>query len=203
MARLSELAPTIRTSLGKIPTFVVDRELLATAQVFLQETEVWNETREVEAMAGDEDLLWMPPRGADIYRVVWLSLEGRKLDPVPMATFGEHRLNTRASRPTRFTQDSLGKVLVNPIPDKTYSGLVHAVYTIRNGDEIPDRLLHQHKSTIMDGTLATLFMMDTEWGSNQKGRMFWERFQLGIDRAKRRAFRDNSNLVRTTGYGGI
>jgi hypothetical protein len=203
MASLSELTPTIRTTLGQVPPFVVDNELKNVAQTFLQETEVWGEALEVDFMSGDQEIMWMPPRGTMVYRTLWLMMEGKKLEPVSLARFHELSVEDRPGKPRYFTQDMNGKVLVYPIPDKNYTGTLNAIYTLKGGNDIPDQIMNQYKPALIDGALATLFMMDGAWGNASRGQYFWERYQMGVDRAKRRAFRDASNRLRVTSYGGL
>jgi hypothetical protein len=200
MATLRDLLPSIKSVAPLVPDFILQQNLVDIAREFFQETETWNANSEVLFLQGLDTLEVEAPKGADIYRVVWLTSDKRELTAIAERDF--YTLPDAAGEPLRFAE-TLDGLRVHPTPLRTANGKVNAVYYPRTIDAaIPDKLIGIHRTTLTDGTIANLLMQNAEWGNASKGQYYYNRYKAGIERASRRAFRERGNVVGVTVYGG-
>lgn len=200
MATLADLLTDIKGVARLVPDFILKQSLVNIAREFFQETEAWNVNSEVLFLRGLDSVEVDIPKGADLYRVVWLTAGENELTPIAERDF--YTLKPMDGRPVRFAE-TLDGLRVHPTPIEQMTGKLNAVYYPRAIDAaIPDKLIGLFRTTLADGTIANLLMQETEWGNASKGQYYYNRYLAGLERASRRAFRERGNVVGVTVYGG-
>ncbi len=142
-----------------------------------------------------------PPAGQVVVQVMRVWCDTSELQPVDEDTLaspfqfvqaipGHTR---RPAMPGFFSESDPSQLSFYPVPDKAYTvNLRVALRPSRAATQVEDQLFETHIETIVDGALARLYVMPSEFANPAAAKLHLDKFHAGIDEALLQSSRGNT-----------
>ena len=189
MIAASDFLPDIWPHIRRAPDFMVERNIVHTAQEFLRETGLWRESLMVMAAPVSRDVELPVFDHWRVYTILSVArVPGGPLDAVTVERIGMGEKGA----PTAYAVLADGRIRLNRIPNALVRLEVEASL-VPTGDRLPAFLV-DHRDDIKAGTLARLFAQEGEaWADPVRSAEYESRFRGGIASARIKAARGNSS----------
>jgi hypothetical protein len=206
------LVPEISPYLYGCPDFLIENNIRSAVIELCERASVYQaELDPITTVSGLYEYDFEPPAGTAVQKILWVTHEGKDLEPISSALLEQRipkwRSSGNSSTPAYFVKQSSSLFWLAPTPPTTIpnSTIIRAVLKpTHTSSACDDDVMNDYRDAIVNGALFRLLRIpNKDWtdlkGANNYGMLFTS----AIIEAERRARQADTGIARTVNYGGV
>lgn len=204
------LLPDVISMVPACPEVIAERAIRSAAIELCEKTDVYQQQLDpITVVAGIYEYDLEPPTGTVVHRIVWMTHEGKTLEPVSSGLLEQRKENWRndTGTPEYFIKQGLSIVNLVPVPSATISQAVEirvALKPTQTSTACDDEIMTDYRDAIINGAIFRLCRMPAkDWTDLGAAQIYSELFNNGMVYAERRARQADNPVVAKVRYGGL
>lgn len=208
--RYDTLLPDVLSMVPACPEVTAERAIRSAVIDICEKTDVYQEQLDpITAVKGIFEYDLEPPTGTVVHRIVWVTYDGKPLEPVSTGLLEQRKENWRNSSgtPEYFVKQNLTQFYLVPIPAETLSQGVQirvALKPTHTSTACNDTVMTDYRDTIINGALFRLTRMPAQdfTDFNAAG-VYNTLYNEGLVYAERRSRQADNPVFAKVRYGGL
>jgi hypothetical protein len=183
MAALAAFYSRIQPLIPNCPAPLLDQALVDSCVEFCEQgSAVHRELEVVQTTIGESRVELDLPAQSLLVRITALKINGRETVAKPYFEMDEDVQGL----PRMFSNTPEGDLMLYPVPDAVYPVKAMALLKpVRNATAVDDILFQDWAEFIVSGAMYRLLMMPgVAWSNPTAGKMYFDNFRMGINRAE-------------------
>lgn len=208
--RYDTLLPDVLSMVPACPEVIAERAIRSTAIELCEKTDAYQKQLDpITVVAGIYEYDLEPPTGTLVHRIIWMTHEGKPLEPVSSGLLEQRKENWRNDTgvPEYFIKQGLSIVNLVPVPSSTISQGVEirvALKPTQTSNACDDEIMTDYRDTIINGALFRLTRMPSQdWTDFAAAQIYNGLFNEGLVYAERRGRQADNPVVAKVRYGGL
>lgn len=207
MASIDDLVNSARRYLPAVPDITIENMAHRTYRKFCRESEVWQVPfDEVTYSAGTRyfDASLLLPRHAMLYRILWMSVDGKPLEKMRSREVMLREVADRG-RPSAFVEFPSADLQIFPPPKQdvviTGAGVLQPKSSTNT---VEDFIVDRYEPGLVAGLVADILTMpQREWHDMRTAQAFLREYAATVQEARDWGSSDDGQVEYTMSYGGI
>ena len=204
------LLPDVLSLVPACPEMLAERAIRSAVIELCEKTDAYQKQLDsVTAVANIYEYDLEPPAGTIVHRIVWVTYDGKPLEPVSSGLLEQRKENWReeTGTPEYFIKQGLDQFNLVPVPSATLSRGVEirvALKPTQTSNACDDEIMTDYRDTIINGALFRLCRMPSQdWTDFNAAGVYNSLFNEGLVYAERRARQADNPIVAKVRYGGL
>lgn len=204
------LLPDVLSLVPACPEMLAERAIRSAVIELCEKTDAYQKQLDpVTAVANIYEYDLEPPAGTIVHRIVWVTYDGKPLEPVSSGLLEQRKENWReeTGTPEYFIKQGLDQFNLVPVPSATLFRGVEirvALKPTQTSSSCDDEIMTDYRDTIINGALFRLCRMPSQdWTDFNAASVYNSLFNEGLVYAERRARQADNPIVAKVRYGGV
>lgn len=204
------LLPDVISMVPACPEVIAERAIRAAVIELCEKTDVYQKQLDpVTAVKGIYEYEFEQPAGTNVHRIIWVTYNGKPLEPVSSGLLEQRKENWRkeTGTPEYFIKEGLSAFNLVPVPSETLSQGVEVRVSLKptqSSTSCDDVVMTDYRDTIINGALFRLCRMPAkDWTDIASAQIYNSLFNDGLVYAERRARQADNPVAAKVRYGGL
>lgn len=208
------LLPDIIPMAPEAPDMLITKHIRASVVELCEKTSVYQiELDPISSVSGQYEYEFDAPAGTSVQKVLWVTHDGRDLEPISSALLEQRKPKWRTSEaattgvPEFYVKQSSSAFWVVPPPSATVADAIRVRAILRpthTSNSCEAEIMNDYRDTIINGALFRVLRTPgygfTDYAG---GQVYASLYNSQLEDAERRARFGDTPIVRKVGYGGL
>lgn len=208
--KFETLLPDVVSMVPACPEIIAERAIRAAVIELCEKTDAYQKQLDaVTVHKGIYEYDLEPPIGTNVHRIIWVTYDGKPLEPVSTGLLEQRQENWRkeTGTPEYFVKDGLELFNLVPVPNEVKANAVEIRVSLKptqSATSCDDLVMTDHRDTIINGALFRLCRMPSkDWTDLGAAQIYNSLFNEGLILAERRARQADNPVAAKVRYGGL
>jgi len=204
------LLPDVLSLVPACPEMLAERNIRSAVIELCEKTDAYQKQLDpITAVANIYEYDLEPPTGTNVHRIVWVTYDGKSLEPVSTGLLEQRKENWReeTGTPEYFIKQGLDQFNLVPVPSATLSRGINIRVALKptlTSNACDEEIMTDYRDTIINGALFRLCRMPAQdWTDLGAAQVYNSLFNEGMVYAERRARQADNPIVAKVRYGGV
>lgn len=208
--RYEDFLPEVISMVPACPEVIAERAIRSATIELCEKTDAYQAQLDpISVITGIYEYDLEPPRGTLVQRIIWVTHEGKILEPISTSLLEQRKEDWRndTGAPEYFVKQSLNSFYIAPVPNKTVTSGIEIRVSLKptiTSTAADDQLMTDYRDTIVNGALFRLCRMPSkDWTDYNAAQVYSTLFADGLVYAERRARQADTPVAAKVRYGGL